>query len=91
MSNILRWEGIVIDPIGASLAVLVYEFIISGGGQGALERALKYSRTREQFGAPLVEKDGFLAKVLVAAVLRPMPTHAQCSSPCFRLTRSVQW
>lgn len=36
VSNILRWEGIVIDPIGASLAVLVYEFIISGGGQKAL-------------------------------------------------------
>ncbi|MDY0189879.1 MAG: sodium:proton antiporter [Desulfuromonas sp.] len=35
VSNILRWEGIVIDPIGASLAVLVYEFIIAGGGQGA--------------------------------------------------------
>lgn len=35
VANILRWEGIVIDPIGASLAVLVYEFIISGGGQQA--------------------------------------------------------
>lgn len=35
ISNILRWEGIVIDPIGASLAVLVYEFIISAGGQQA--------------------------------------------------------
>lgn len=35
ISNILRWEGIVIDPIGASLAVLVYGFIISGGGKMA--------------------------------------------------------
>lgn len=35
VSNILRWEGIVIDPIGASLAVLVYEFIVSGGGSQA--------------------------------------------------------
>lgn len=35
ISTILRWEGIVIDPIGASLGVLVYEFIIAGGGQGA--------------------------------------------------------
>ncbi|WP_458776875.1 cation:proton antiporter [Desulforhopalus sp. 52FAK] len=35
IANILRWEGIVIDPIGASLAVLVYEFIVSGGGQAA--------------------------------------------------------
>ncbi|MEP2651650.1 MAG: sodium:proton antiporter [Paraglaciecola sp.] len=29
ISNILRWEGIVIDPIGALLAVLVFEFIVS--------------------------------------------------------------
>lgn len=36
VSNILRWESIVIDPIGASLAVLVYEFILSGGGSKAL-------------------------------------------------------
>lgn len=36
VTNILRWEGIVIDPIGASFAVLVYEFIISGGGGQAL-------------------------------------------------------
>lgn len=35
ISNILRWEGIAIDPIGAILAVLVFEFILSGQGQGA--------------------------------------------------------
>jgi NhaP-type Na+/H+ or K+/H+ antiporter len=29
IANILRWEGIVIDPIGALLAVLVFEYIIS--------------------------------------------------------------
>jgi CPA1 family monovalent cation:H+ antiporter len=29
ISNILRWEGIIIDPIGALLAVLVFQFIIA--------------------------------------------------------------
>ncbi|MDO3386928.1 sodium:proton antiporter [Gilvimarinus sp. SDUM040013] len=29
VANILRWEGIVIDPIGALLVVVVYEFIVS--------------------------------------------------------------
>lgn len=29
LGNILRWEGIVIDPIGALLAVLVFEYIVS--------------------------------------------------------------
>lgn len=40
LSNILRWEGIVIDPIGALLAVLVFEFIISGQGGEALGHTL---------------------------------------------------
>lgn len=31
ISSILRWEGIVIDPIGATVAVLIYEFIVAGG------------------------------------------------------------
>jgi NhaP-type Na+/H+ or K+/H+ antiporter len=30
ITHVLRWEGIIIDPIGALLAVLVFEFIISG-------------------------------------------------------------
>lgn len=34
ISGILRWEGILIDPIGALLVVLVFEFIISGRQQG---------------------------------------------------------
>lgn len=29
IANVLRWEGIVIDPIGALFAVLVYEYIVS--------------------------------------------------------------
>lgn len=30
LANVLRWEGIIIDPLGALLAVLVFEFIVSG-------------------------------------------------------------
>lgn len=29
LANILRWEGILIDPLGALFVVMVYEFIIS--------------------------------------------------------------
>lgn len=32
VSTVLKWEGILIDPIGALVAVLVYEFIRSSGG-----------------------------------------------------------
>jgi NhaP-type Na+/H+ or K+/H+ antiporter len=40
IANILRWEGIVIDPVGALLAVLVFEFIVSSGGGSALGQTL---------------------------------------------------
>ena len=36
-----------------------------GGGQAPLDRALRYAKQRQQFGAPLVEKEGFLFKLLV--------------------------
>ncbi len=35
IANILRWEGIVIDPVGATLSVLVFGFIISGKDSSA--------------------------------------------------------
>ena len=31
VSSVLKWEGILIDPVGATLAVLVFESIIEGG------------------------------------------------------------
>ncbi|GAA4849904.1 cation:proton antiporter [Algivirga pacifica] len=30
IATILKWEGILIDPVGALAAILIYEFIISG-------------------------------------------------------------
>lgn len=33
VSAVLKWEGILIDPIGALVAVLVFNFINVGGGQ----------------------------------------------------------
>lgn len=32
VSAVLKWEGILIDPVGALIAVLVFEFIRSGAG-----------------------------------------------------------
>lgn len=40
VSAILRWEGIIIDPIGAVLAVLVFEEIVAGGGNPGLSVAI---------------------------------------------------
>lgn len=36
-----------------------------GCGQNALDRALRYSKERIQFGGPLIEKEGYLLKLLV--------------------------
>jgi len=40
VSAVLKWEGILIDPIGALAAVLVFEFISIGGDAGYSKQAL---------------------------------------------------
>lgn len=40
LSSILKWEGILIDPIGALVAVLVFEFISVGENQAYTKTAL---------------------------------------------------
>ncbi|MEO0505314.1 MAG: sodium:proton antiporter [Bacteroidota bacterium] len=40
VSTVLKWEGILIDPIGALVAVLVFEFISVGEGQAFTKTAL---------------------------------------------------
>ncbi|HCG80329.1 MAG TPA: sodium:proton antiporter [Oceanospirillales bacterium] len=43
VGNILRWEGILIDPLGALLVVVVYEFIVAQGqAQGAVSGMLAF-------------------------------------------------
>jgi len=40
LGNVLKWEGILIDPIGVILAVLVFEAILAGGFQEATQVVL---------------------------------------------------
>ena len=40
VSTVLKWEGILIDPIGALVAVLVFEFISVGEGHAFTKTAL---------------------------------------------------
>ncbi|PQB05446.1 cation:proton antiporter [Aureitalea marina] len=43
VSAVLKWEGILIDPIGALVAVLVFEFIsIDAGGEYTLTAGLEF-------------------------------------------------
>ena len=45
LANILRWEGIVIDPIGALLAVLVFEFIVASQGNAISHTFIMFGKT----------------------------------------------
>lgn len=45
VGSVLKWEGIVIDPIGAMLAVLVFEAILVGGFEAATVAGLGIVRT----------------------------------------------
>jgi NhaP-type Na+/H+ or K+/H+ antiporter len=40
VADILKWEGIIIDPVGALLAVLVFEGFVASGVQGATTSVL---------------------------------------------------
>lgn len=64
---ILRWEGIVIDPVGATLAVLVFEGIIADGLQHAATLiALGIVKTLALGGAL-----GYLGARLLLQLLKP--------------------
>ena len=41
IANVLRWEGIAIDPVGALMAVMTYEFILASAGQDALGHVIR--------------------------------------------------
>jgi NhaP-type Na+/H+ or K+/H+ antiporter len=45
LANILRWEGIVIDPIGALLAVLVFEFIVASQESAITHTLIAFGKT----------------------------------------------
>lgn len=63
VATVLKWEGILIDPIGALVAVLVFEFIVSGAAtDGFTVHALS------QFGFILIE--GLVVGSLFAYLLK---------------------
>lgn len=68
ISTILKWEGILIDPIGALVAVLVFEFITVGDDHGS-----QYTKeTLIEFGKIIIigSSIGFTAAYAFALALR---------------------
>jgi NhaP-type Na+/H+ or K+/H+ antiporter len=69
ISNILRWEGIVIDPIGALLAVLVFEYIVST--QDALSHTLFAFAKTISVGVIIGALSGYLMGIVLRNNLIP--------------------
>ncbi|MGJ8681592.1 cation:proton antiporter [Paraglaciecola sp.] len=69
VANILRWEGIIIDPVGALLAVLVFEYIIST--QNALSHTLTAFTLTIAVGIGFGVVFGYLLGILIRHHLIP--------------------
>ncbi|KRE94500.1 sodium:proton antiporter [Frateuria sp. Soil773] len=91
IANTLRWEGIVIDPLGALFAVLIYEAIVSrqeghtigiflatlasGAGSGALAAWVLAFLLRRQLIPEYLQNYGVLAAVLLTFSASNAITH----------------
>ncbi|MCA9273375.1 MAG: sodium:proton antiporter [Phycisphaerales bacterium] len=68
---ILRWEGIVIDPIGALLAVLVFEAVRAGGATSAANDVFYGVITTIIVGGGLGVVSGWLMTTIIKNYLVP--------------------
>lgn len=91
IANVLRWEGIVIDPVGALFAVLVYEAIVShreghslqvflgtvacGAVVGAIAAFILGNLLRRHWIPEYLQNFGSLAAVLLAFSLSNAAAH----------------
>lgn len=76
VGSILKWEGILIDPVGATLAVLVFEVILTGQHEGPSLAAMAQGLLSTVVVGGGV---GALAAVLMLTLLRRywVPEHLQ--------------
>ncbi len=71
IGTVLKWEGILIDPIGALVAVLVYEFIKSGEGGMFTFHALQEFGKIAIIGASIGFTSAYLLYYLIKEKLIP--------------------
>jgi len=75
VAHILQWEGILIDPLGAILAVLVFEFILAGGAEGGFAAGLAIFGKMVLIGVVFGAISGFLFGFLIRKYLIPQYLH----------------
>jgi alkylation response protein AidB-like acyl-CoA dehydrogenase len=61
-----------------------------GAGQAALDRAVSYARTRQQFGSALIEKEGYSLKLLVPHWIDLAAGRAYVEETALRIDRGEQ-
>ncbi|NDJ77037.1 MAG: sodium:proton antiporter [Chloroflexi bacterium] len=73
---VLKWEGILIDPVGATLAVLVFEVILIGQNEGSTVTAIISGLSRTVIVGGVI---GLLAAFVMILVFRRywVPEHLQ--------------
>ena len=77
IDKVLRWEGIIIDPIGAILAVIALEFVMKGGDTGTWWMLGKLVLSGSLIGAiAALVLGGLLKRHLVPWYLRNVVTLA---------------
>lgn len=75
LANILRWEGIIIDPVGALLAVLVFEGIVSWGQGNVFGHSLYIFGKTLAVGFVLGAVAGWLNGIALRKHLLPQYLH----------------
>lgn len=65
IDRILRWEGIVIDPIGALFAVLVFEAVMLSGSSGVLSHTLIALVTTVGLGLSIGIVAGYITNLVI--------------------------
>jgi NhaP-type Na+/H+ or K+/H+ antiporter len=75
LANILRWEGIAIDPIGALLAVVTFEFILASSGDEALGSVLLLFLKAVAAGTLIGIASGFALGWILSRNLMPEYLH----------------
>ncbi|NJN93140.1 MAG: sodium:proton antiporter [Anaerolineales bacterium] len=72
LASILRWEGILIDPIGALLAVLIFDFIVAEGSLDQVSsRAIVELLRMTLVGSGAGLLGGYLVAFLIKQYLLP--------------------
>ncbi len=89
VASTLKWEGIVIDPVGAILAVLVFEEVLSHAGHVSLQSALGTLAQSIFIGVILGISGGILLTQGIRRFLIPDNLHGVAALSCTLLLFAI--